>query len=171
MELRLFIIACIMYGFMWFTRWLKKKDLLSTFAVFGKWHGAFLFLALSCAAYLITFILQGGITEPFLTYPFWILECMALLASLFGYSFAQQIENKNKDVIIKKDLDWCNTIYFAGFVASIIMFFFIQAFKIPSASMRNTLQEGDHLFVNKAIVSGNHPDTNDTEYGYNNNDR
>ena len=31
------------------------------------------------------------------------------------------------------------------------MFFFIQAFKIPSGSIRLTLLEGDHLFVNKFI--------------------
>jgi signal peptidase I len=31
------------------------------------------------------------------------------------------------------------------------MFFFIQAFKIPSGSMRMTFLEGDHLFVNKFI--------------------
>jgi len=31
------------------------------------------------------------------------------------------------------------------------MYFFLQAFKIPSASMRNTFLEGDHLFVAKFI--------------------
>ena len=31
------------------------------------------------------------------------------------------------------------------------MFFLVQAFKIPSASMENTLLIGDHLFVNKAV--------------------
>lgn len=46
---------------------------------------------------------------------------------------------------MKADLEWSNTVYFAGFVASFVMFFFIQAFKIPSASMRYTLVEGDHL--------------------------
>jgi signal peptidase I len=45
-------------------------------------------------------------------------------------------------------------------MASIIMFFFIQAFKIPSGSMRNTLLEGDHLFVNKFIYGFHIPFTN-----------
>ncbi len=31
------------------------------------------------------------------------------------------------------------------------MFFVVQAFKIPSGSMRMTFVEGDHLFVNKFI--------------------
>ena len=62
--------------------------------------------------------------------------------------------------MIKSNLDWSNTVYFAGFVASIVMFFFIQAFKIPSASMRYTLVEGDHLFVNKAAYGFRIPLTN-----------
>ena len=52
---------------------------------------------------------------------------------------------------MKEDLDWANTVYFAGFVASLVMLFLVQAFKIPSASMENTLLIGDHLFVNKAV--------------------
>ena len=160
MELRLFIIACIMYGFAWLTRWLKKGDRLTTSAIFGKWHGSFLFLILSCAAYLALFVIRGGTEEPFKTYPFLILEAIVLLAALFGYSYAQQMENKKKDDLVKKDMDWCNTVYFAGFVASIVMFFFIQAFKIPSASMRNTLQEGDHLFVKKYAYGLRIPFTN-----------
>ncbi|MDR3330810.1 MAG: signal peptidase I [Endomicrobium sp.] len=36
-------------------------------------------------------------------------------------------------------------------MASFIMFFVVQAFKIPSGSMREILIEGDHLFVNKFI--------------------
>ncbi|MDR0401764.1 MAG: signal peptidase I [Endomicrobium sp.] len=42
-----------------------------------------------------------------------------------------------------------NTLWHAFIATSIIMFFFVQAFKIPSGSMRNTLIEGDYIFVNK----------------------
>ncbi|MDI6642235.1 MAG: signal peptidase I [Elusimicrobiota bacterium] len=48
-------------------------------------------------------------------------------------------------------LDWIETIWSAVLLASVIMYFVIQAFKIPSGSMRMTLLEGDHLFVNKFI--------------------
>ncbi|MDR1260098.1 MAG: signal peptidase I [Endomicrobium sp.] len=44
-------------------------------------------------------------------------------------------------------------------LASFIMFFFVQAFKIPSGSMRNTFLEGDHLFVNKFIYGFSVPFT------------
>jgi signal peptidase I len=36
-------------------------------------------------------------------------------------------------------------------VASFVMFFIVQAFKIPSGSMEKTLKIGDYLFVNKFI--------------------
>ena len=47
--------------------------------------------------------------------------------------------------------EWADTLIWSGFFAFIIMYFFLQAFKIPSGSMRNTLLEGDHLFVNKFV--------------------
>ncbi|MDR1784511.1 MAG: signal peptidase I [Endomicrobium sp.] len=51
----------------------------------------------------------------------------------------------------KKVYSLIDTFWFALIMASFIMFFFVQAFKIPSGSMRNTFLEGDHLFVNKFI--------------------
>lgn len=47
--------------------------------------------------------------------------------------------------------EWFETVWSAVLLASFLMFFFIQGFKIPSGSMRSTLLEGDHLFVNKFI--------------------
>ena len=47
--------------------------------------------------------------------------------------------------------EWVETGWSAVLLAAFLMFFFIQAFKIPSGSMRMTLREGDHLFVNKFI--------------------
>jgi len=48
-------------------------------------------------------------------------------------------------------LEWCDTIFSALFMAAFIMYFFVQAFKIPSGSMKPGLLIGDHLFVNKFI--------------------
>ena len=160
MELRLFIIACIMYAFMWVTRWLRKTKRLINTTIFGMWHATFLFLILSCAAYLFLFVLKGGVQEPIKTVPFLIIEVIILMVAMFGYSYGRLVEAKNRKSLIKKNMDWCSTVYFAGFVASFVMFCFLQAFKIPSASMRNTLQEGDHLFVNKAAYGIRVPFTN-----------
>ncbi|MFA6433879.1 MAG: signal peptidase I [Elusimicrobiales bacterium] len=52
---------------------------------------------------------------------------------------------------IKEDMEWSETIFSAVVLASVVMYLFIQAFKIPSGSMRVTFLEGDHLFVNKFI--------------------
>ncbi|MBI4655620.1 MAG: signal peptidase I [Elusimicrobia bacterium] len=48
-------------------------------------------------------------------------------------------------------MEWSETIFSAVILASVVMYLFIQAFKIPSGSMRMTFLEGDHLFVNKFI--------------------
>jgi signal peptidase I len=61
-------------------------------------------------------------------------------------------EPQNKpSKILKEIYEWIETGWSAVILAAILMYFIIQAFKIPSASMRTTLLEGDHLFVNKFI--------------------
>ncbi len=45
--------------------------------------------------------------------------------------------------------EWVESILIALVLAALIRSYFIQPFKIPSGSMRMTLVEGDHLFVNK----------------------
>ena len=45
--------------------------------------------------------------------------------------------------------EWIESIVIAFILAMFIRTFFIQAFKIPSGSMRMTLVEGDRLMVNK----------------------
>ncbi|PLX80070.1 MAG: signal peptidase I [Desulfuromonas sp.] len=47
--------------------------------------------------------------------------------------------------------DWTEALIVAGILALIIRTFVIQAFKIPSSSMEDTLLIGDHLLVNKFI--------------------
>lgn len=164
MEQTLFTAACIMYVFSWISKRLFRKNKLETNTRFGLWHGAFLLLILSCAYYIIRFVVQSG--APALPYqdsnPAKILIPVLLIvaASIYGFFCAKKKDTEGRQKIIKVDLDWANTVYFAGFVASIVMFFFVQAFKIPSASMYNTLQIGDHLFVNKAVYGFRIPLTN-----------
>ena len=147
MERRLFIVACIMYIFSGISK--RKRDKIKEGKSFAWWHTIYLILILHSALYLILFVKGGGAAEPF-NWP-WYLAGSALIFAYCIYKFikTKTLTKKQQDPLIKSALDWCNTVYFAGFVASIFMFFFIQAFKIPSASMQNTLLEGDHLFVNK----------------------
>ncbi|MDD5258680.1 MAG: signal peptidase I [bacterium] len=63
-------------------------------------------------------------------------------------------------VKIKKELrEWLETIVIAMVLAFFIRTYFIQAFKIPSGSMLETLQLGDHLFVNKFLYGTKVPFT------------
>src|SRR6185295_9793655 len=53
--------------------------------------------------------------------------------------------------LLADDLELVETSFSAVLLAAAIMYAVIQAFKIPSSSMEDTLHIGDHLFVNKFI--------------------
>ncbi|MGA2090925.1 MAG: signal peptidase I [Endomicrobiales bacterium] len=53
--------------------------------------------------------------------------------------------------------EWVETGWSAVLLAAVLMYFVIQAFKIPSGSMRMTFLEGDHLFVNKYVYGFHNP--------------
>jgi len=55
--------------------------------------------------------------------------------------------------------DWVESIVIAFILAMFIRTFFIQAFKIPTGSMRPTLLEGDIILVNKFIYGAKIPFT------------
>ena len=57
--------------------------------------------------------------------------------------------------------DWTEAIIVAAILALIIRSFVVQAFKIPSGSMEDTLLIGDHLLVNKFIYGLDLPFTDD----------
>ena len=62
---------------------------------------------------------------------------------------------KNKSVL----RDWVESIIIAFLLAMVIRAFVIQAFKIPTGSMRMTLIEGDLILVNKFIYGAKVPFT------------
>lgn len=73
----------------------------------------------------------------------------------------QIIEQGKADTVIKKTWyrDWGEAIVVAFIVAMILRTFVVQAFKIPSGSMEDTLLIGDHLLVNKFIYGTTVPFT------------
>ncbi|HCJ66878.1 MAG TPA: signal peptidase I, partial [Elusimicrobia bacterium] len=73
------------------------------------------------------------------------------LLTIFLRLFRPRIKSKKSEKFFSQVLDWIDTLFSAVILAALIMNFIIQAFKIPSGSMRPTLIEGDHLFVNKFI--------------------
>ncbi|MFH1784416.1 MAG: signal peptidase I [bacterium] len=66
-------------------------------------------------------------------------------------------ETKNK--IKKETFEWIKTIVIALILALSIRTFVVQAFKIPSGSMMDTLFAGDYLFVNKFLYGTKIPFT------------
>jgi signal peptidase I len=66
-----------------------------------------------------------------------------------AWSSGDSVESRRH--FLSEDLEWAQTVFEAAFTASLLMMFVLQAFKIPSGSMENTLLINDHLFVNKFI--------------------
>jgi signal peptidase I len=66
---------------------------------------------------------------------------------------SQKPETKKKSVL----RDWVESIAIAFVLAMVIRTFVVQAFKIPTGSMRMTLVEGDIILVNKFIYGAKIP--------------
>ncbi len=64
-------------------------------------------------------------------------------------------------MLVREAREWGQSILIAFLVAFVIRLYVVQAFKIPSGSMRPTLIEGDKLFVNKFIYRFRHPQRGD----------
>jgi len=56
--------------------------------------------------------------------------------------------------------EWTRSIFVAFVLFLIIRTFVVEAFKIPTSSMENTLLVGDFLLVNKAVYGAEIPETN-----------
>ena len=67
-----------------------------------------------------------------------------------------QVLNTKKKSVIR---EWIESIVIALILALIIRHFFVQAFKIPTGSMRPTLMEGDLILVNKFVYGPKVPFT------------
>lgn len=87
------------------------------------------------------------------------MEMKLLVVSAVAFAFSRftkkwknadtKDEGKKRRLVVLHE--WTETVWSAVLIAAFIMYFIIQAFEIPSGSMRMTLLEGDHLFVNKFI--------------------
>ncbi|MFH1282930.1 MAG: signal peptidase I [bacterium] len=85
--------------------------------------------------------------------------CVILLVNIILRRFKKRFDNDRWRKIYAEVVEWLDTGFSAIFMAAFIMYFFIQAFKIPSLSMASTLLEGDHLFVNKFVYGTRIPFT------------
>lgn len=80
----------------------------------------------------------------------------------------KQTNSSKKEIKPKKSnlRENIEAIILAIILALFIRTFIIQAFKIPSGSMKNTLQIGDHILVNKFIYGVKLPFTSTTIISY-----
>jgi signal peptidase I len=80
-----------------------------------------------------------------------IAGCIVFAIAMTMLILKKHFKQENSKKLFQNIYSLADTIWTSLIIASFIMFFFVQAFKIPSGSMRNTLIEGDHLFVNKCF--------------------
>ncbi|MBI3548804.1 MAG: signal peptidase I [Elusimicrobia bacterium] len=80
-----------------------------------------------------------------------IFGALALGAWGAGNAWTRGAAGEARKKFWAEDLEWADMLFSAALMASVWMYFIVQAFVIPSGSMRNTLFEGDRLFVNKFI--------------------
>ncbi|MBI4376626.1 MAG: signal peptidase I [Elusimicrobia bacterium] len=94
-------------------------------------------------------IVAGSLTTSEL-YPSLVVAAFAAIAG-FWKSYRTAKRPGKKGYYLAEDAEWSETVFSAVMLAAVLMYFVIQAFKIPSGSMERTLLIGDHLFVNKFI--------------------
>ncbi len=81
-----------------------------------------------------------------------IAGCIFLaLAIIMQLAKKKFIKTQKAQKTFENVYSWVDTLWSALIIASVIMYFIIQAFKIPTGSMRMSLLEGDHLFAMKFI--------------------
>lgn len=149
MELTLFITGIIAFAFAKISKLLKKKNILTKDNIFPLWNASFAIIAGILIIYILNFMAKNGVQGGISASMFSLIVTVCLALGVYNFTNAKKAKEKKKEKIFAFNLDWAETVYFAAFFAAVVMFFFIQAFKIPSASMHNTLLEGDNLFVNK----------------------
>ena len=155
MEYRLFIIGLIVLAYAVITKTLIKKDVFKKTAFCAFWHGIFTALCF----FIVTFVIVTNLEDRRSAISIYhvdknhiVLLFIALTAGwLWGFLGKFRKTNEELKNFLKRDLEWAQIISGAFLLAVLIMYIFIQAFKIPSASMRSTFKEGDHLFVNKLV--------------------
>ena len=159
MEERLFWVGLGMGFYAALVRISLKRESWKTRLWAGVWHSMFWAGTGFALVMIITMSLDSRGNIPMqsisaLNHRSLLYGCVAAAAgAVWGFFriYAQGAELEERETMLSNDLEWADTFFSAVLLASFLMYFVLQAFKIPSGSMRATLLEGDHLFVNKFI--------------------
>lgn len=160
MEERLFFIGIFMAAYAYLSRYFKENKTLDTPNKAGAWHAIFCALAgFSICLVMVMSMLDtrakfiSVAVDVFSTTELYPSLAAALICAVIGFWRGRTSWDKieTRQYYLGEDLEWADTVFSAVLLASVLMYFVVQAFKIPSSSMESTLLIGDHLFVNKFI--------------------
>ena len=114
------------------------------------WRRAFGALAAAAAALIL---LPGYLGAETVGWPDAREWAAASVAALFGFLWVRlaKPEDGPSEEPLAEPVSWAEAVASAALLAALAMAFLVQAFRIPSASMEDTLRAGDRLFVNKAV--------------------
>ncbi len=107
------------------------------------------YLSLLVSAGIITAVFMNTVMS--MEVKLFITGLVAFLLSMVMRRDMKKNPAAGEKKLNKELFEWIETGWSAVILAAFLMYFLVQAFKIPSGSMRMTLLEGDHLFVNKFI--------------------
>jgi signal peptidase I len=147
METTLFWIGCGLGGYAFLLRQaFKKTPLVRNQPVVTALHLFFM----GAIGALVGFVVSASVDlhGPSPTWPL-TLGGAFMLWGLFQVLSDRKAAQSGE--LLAGDLEFVETSFSAVLLAAVIMYAVIQAFKIPSGSMKDTLLVGDHLFVNKFI--------------------
>jgi len=160
MEEKLFWIGILMGVHLFASFYLKDKNRLNGENRFVRlWHAFFGALIGFIVMVLLAVSLDNRKGDVSMTLLF---SAKQIYYGLFGavagalyswFNWKNRPEGSKNGVlkVIYGDMEWSETVFSAVLLASFVMYFFVQAFKIPSSSMERTFLIGDHLFVNKIV--------------------
>jgi len=160
MEEKLFWVGILVGLHFFLTQHFRDKNKFKGAEVFTRfWHAGFMAVLGFVGGTLLSVSLDNRGGEVVASVLFsarqlgWGAAAAVVLGlySLFKGDKARYRAKENLPPVIKDDLEWSETVFSAMLLAAVVMYLFVQAFKIPSGSMRTTFMEGDHLFVNKFI--------------------
>lgn len=81
----------------------------------------------------------------------WTLRLQSGTESLLAWRKRRRLRKKQKQQKKNVIIDWLEAFLWAAGVVLLINQYVLQAYRIPSGSMMNTLLEGDRIFVNKLV--------------------
>lgn len=169
MEEKLFWIGILVGIHLFLTHHFNDKGKFKSDKFTRAWHAVFAALISFVGMLLLTVSLDNRSGDVVTTSLFSQKQVLyALAAAVVGWAWAYFRPGGGKPAakevkpdaakkaggappVIADDMEWSETVFSAVVLASVVMYLFIQAFKIPSGSMRMTFLEGDHLFVNKFV--------------------